>query len=452
MAAVGYPIANGKVQLKCAGGSALPVSTSSAGAWHVNLSGVTLPCAIEVSGGTVNGVTNTTPYHSIASSPDNANISPLTDLTMANLAGTATPGAWFSGLTGDTVSTITTDSVNIALFKLDSALSGLPPLGKINPITAPFTAVAGDPGDDMLAALQTAMTDTGVNYTALLGCASTGFSTAAVTNLNTALPAAYAGTPSGSSMLMVTGVNPAQGAAGTAVTIAGANFSAIAANDTVNFNGVPAIVTSATANQLIATVPATANSGTISVTVDSQTATSPAIFTVTPFSATAAQYFTKTSVGNAWSWLWTTTGQPSAQTYTNNTTVIASAGGLVTYSDTSSYASGSLTRTDQIDGAGAWISTDSTGAITTVLPAVFSVGTTYAPNATQSATIAAFNITRTVPAGTFDDCLQINVVDTTTAQDITYYLSPTAGAAVEVTVSSSGATYTDQLQTGYVAN
>ena len=452
MAAVGYPIAGGTVLVKCAGGSALPVSTTSAGAWHVNLSGVTLPCAIEVSGGTVNGVTNTTPYHSIASSPDNANVTPLTDLTLANLAGTATPGAWFSGLTGDAVSTITTDSVNTALFKLDSALSGLPPLSKINPITTPFTAVAGDPGDDMLAAVQTAMTDTGVSYSALLGCASTGFSTAAVTNLNAALPAAYAGTVSGGSTLIITGVTPAQGAAGTVVTIAGANFSATAANDTINFNGVPAVITSATASQLVATVPATASSGAISVTVGSQTANSPAAFTVASSSATAAQYFTRTAVGNTWSWLWTTTGQPSTQPYTSTTTVIASGSGLVTYSDTSSYANGSRTRTDQIDSTGTWISTDSSGVITTVLPAVFSIGTTYAPNGAQSATIAAFNVTRTVPAGTFDDCLQIEVIDTTTAQDITYYLSPTAGTAVEVTVSSSGTTFADQLQAGYVAN
>lgn len=74
---------------------------------------------------------------------------------------------------------------------------------------------------------------------------------------------------------------PASGAAGSSVTITGTNFSATAANNTVNFSGVVATVTSATTTQLVATVPATATSGAITVTTGGQTATSATNFTVT---------------------------------------------------------------------------------------------------------------------------------------------------------------------------
>lgn len=370
VAAVGSPIVNGTVQVRCAGGSLLAASTNSKGTWQVTLSSAqTLPCAVELSYGTVDNVPNNIHYHSVASSSHTVNVTPLTDLTVANLAGMA-PDAWFAGLTDTTLTTISTGSVNTALDHLRTALSGLPPLSKINPITTTFSATPGNPGDDMLAALQTVIDK--YSYTALLNSAATpSFITTNVPDLYTDLLAAYADTISG---------------------------------------------------------------GT----------------------GKAAQYFTRKEVGNTWSWLWKSE-QTSTSPYTNTTTITASAGGVVTFYDTSSYGS-PQTRTDQIDASGEWTSStaDSTGAINTtlVLPATFSVNTTYATSATgtQNATITAFNVTRTVPAGTFTDCLQINVVDTTTAQQFTYYLSPTAGAVVETTLLSSGATYTEQLQAGYKAN
>ena len=98
VAAVGTPIANGTINIRCASGSALNTTTSSSGGWQVTLSGQTLPCAVEVSGGTINGVANTMTYHSIATAIGTVNVTPLTDLMVANLAGTATPTTWFTGL------------------------------------------------------------------------------------------------------------------------------------------------------------------------------------------------------------------------------------------------------------------------------------------------------------------------------------------------------------------
>ncbi len=459
VAAVGHPIVNGIVQVKCAGGGPFQSTTIGDGTWKATLSGATPPCAVEISGGTINGAQNTTPYHSIAPSLDTANITPLTDLTVANLASTATPDTWFAGLTSAALSSIASnDAVNKALINLRTALNGLPPLSNINPITATFAASPGNPSDDMLAALQTAMANTGVSYPTLLNSASSGFSSTAAISLNAALPAAYAGTPSGSSILTVAQFTPTSGAAGTAVVITGTNFNSSAANNTVNFNGVPANVTSATPTQLVVTVPPAATTGTITVAVGGQTATSAIGFTVPV--GLAAQYFTKKVAGNVWTWLRTTSGLSSTQTYTR--TITDYTNGVAASSEIFSWNTVTTTIHDQIDATTkAWVSkNDSTGTITTELPETFSVGTPFVwlpamtGQSALNATVAAFNVTRTVPAGIFTDCLQVNVAipNTMPTQTLTYYLSPTTGTAVEVMLSSSNMIFfTDKLQT-YTAN
>jgi len=67
---------------------------------------------------------------------------------------------------------------------------------------------------------------------------------------------------------------PTMGVAGSTITISGINFSTIAANNIVSFNGIPATVISATTTQLVVTIPATATPGYITVTVGGQTGTS----------------------------------------------------------------------------------------------------------------------------------------------------------------------------------
>jgi YD repeat-containing protein len=79
----------------------------------------------------------------------------------------------------------------------------------------------------------------------------------------------------------IVGFQPKSGPIGTSVTIQGTGFSATPASNTVQFNGTAATVTSASAHQLVASVPAGATTGTISVTVGAQSATSAESFTVT---------------------------------------------------------------------------------------------------------------------------------------------------------------------------
>jgi hypothetical protein len=78
----------------------------------------------------------------------------------------------------------------------------------------------------------------------------------------------------------VLSLSPGSGIHFSAVTITGNNFDTVAANNVVQFNGVNALVNSATATQLVVTVPATAQSGYITVTTNGVTATSPHSFSV----------------------------------------------------------------------------------------------------------------------------------------------------------------------------
>jgi YD repeat-containing protein len=84
----------------------------------------------------------------------------------------------------------------------------------------------------------------------------------------------------GSNAPAVLNFTPQQGPVGTTVTIQGQGFSATPSGNTVQFNGTVAIVSTASATTLTATVPAGATTGPISVTVGGVTATTSNSFTV----------------------------------------------------------------------------------------------------------------------------------------------------------------------------
>jgi YD repeat-containing protein len=73
---------------------------------------------------------------------------------------------------------------------------------------------------------------------------------------------------------------PNSGSIDTTVTIYGTAFSSVPSENTVRFNGVVAIVTSATATRIVTSVPAGASTGPISVTSPAGTATSSTPFVV----------------------------------------------------------------------------------------------------------------------------------------------------------------------------
>jgi Putative Ig domain len=345
-----------------------------------------LPCAVQVSDGKVNGAANTKAYQSIATSLGTVNVTPLTSLLVANLAGTATPNTWFANLTPAQLSAITPAQVSISLANLRTA-SNLIALNTIDPITLPFNPTPGVVMDDILSALGTVMASNPMfSYANLLASAGT-IAGAAITpsaELNAALITALASTPSGG------------GSGGT--------------------------------------------------------------------TGTAAQYFSKRAVGNTWTLHGV--GQPNSFDFTNVISITANTGNVTTITD--SYTVGGVpfttnTGTLEFDAAGAWVQTF--GAIKKVLlPATFSLGKSWVAipadpamggSATIS-TIAAFNVTRTVPAGTFTDCLQVNSMHSTglgATTNTTEYYSPSAGIFVDGIDNISGVGIAiKQLQAGYIAN
>jgi hypothetical protein len=185
-AAVGLPIVGGTVDVKCASGSALTTTTSATGTWQVTISGQTLPCAVQVSGGQVGGAAQTQPFHSIAVSLGTVNVTPLTDLVVANLTG-ANPGTWFSAAS---FTVVNAQAITTALNSVSTALGLSSQLGTINPLTAAFQAQNGDTMDDILEAFRAAITAVASDYAALLAAASSG-NFSAFTGFGPAFAVAY---------------------------------------------------------------------------------------------------------------------------------------------------------------------------------------------------------------------------------------------------------------------
>lgn len=78
----------------------------------------------------------------------------------------------------------------------------------------------------------------------------------------------------------ITAISPASGGAGTVVTITGTNFSPVATNNVIKFNGTQAVVASATATVIVVTVPANASTGSVTTVTTSGGTVTSTLFTV----------------------------------------------------------------------------------------------------------------------------------------------------------------------------
>lgn len=169
VAAIGAPIVGASVTLKCASGATASATTGSDGSWGVRLKSSDYPCAVRVNGGTANGQALPSALHSVAQTTGTTNITPLTDLITAALAG-QNPATWYDNAKGGDLSgAITTSGLSIALNNLTTALSTLPgkpalPSG-FDPLTSKFKAQQGDAGDDLLESYGSALRAAGLTYT-----------------------------------------------------------------------------------------------------------------------------------------------------------------------------------------------------------------------------------------------------------------------------------------------
>jgi hypothetical protein len=196
---------------------------------------------------------------------------------------------------------------------------------------------------------------------------------------------------------------------------------------------------------------------------------------------------TKMAVGNTWTWSigistvtnWNGNGMAATNAESETQTIVSMVSGIATVSDTFSQNSSVLlagTLTRQIDPlTGDLNETNAASGLIypllpqqTVLRGSFESGTSWTLSGAVSgvqpyatATVTAINVRRTVPAGTFNDCIQVNVVwyrsGTATMSEV-YYFSPSAGVSIEShffasdTATNTSSVYDLLLQPGYIAN
>lgn len=79
----------------------------------------------------------------------------------------------------------------------------------------------------------------------------------------------------------ITSINPTSGTVGTEVTISGTNFSTMAGENAISFNGTASTATSATLTQLRSNVPVGSTTGPVAVTVNGKTVEGPSFMIIT---------------------------------------------------------------------------------------------------------------------------------------------------------------------------
>ncbi|MCC2963511.1 choice-of-anchor I family protein [Massilia sp. IC2-278] len=178
VAAVGAPLVGARVAVQCAAGSQDGISTGSDGAWAVTPSkDLALPCAIEVSGGRIGsaaGAENTQRLHALAVSEGVANVTTLSSLQTAVLAG-QNPSAWFARMKADPAAlrAIGKEAPAAATAQLATLLPASVALpASFDPVATAFTATAGNAIDGLLVKLGTAVSDNNSSFADALGQAA----------------------------------------------------------------------------------------------------------------------------------------------------------------------------------------------------------------------------------------------------------------------------------------
>lgn len=183
-AAVGAPLTGAEIEVKCATGTG-STSTDAQGVYAVSIAGGSAPCLVKASAGTIGagGAANTDTLLGVTDAAGKANVTPLTQLILAQALGQEPGAAFAASLPNDKLALAQLDaawsSVKTSLRNFGIDVAGLDG----NPVGAPFTAdSATDPLDQSLEALKSRLEATGSTLAALtqaLADGSTDLSAAA---------------------------------------------------------------------------------------------------------------------------------------------------------------------------------------------------------------------------------------------------------------------------------
>ncbi|MFZ2650037.1 MAG: hypothetical protein WA210_08010 [Burkholderiaceae bacterium] len=163
--ASGSPWVGATVSLRCADATTTTGTTDAGGAFSLSFAGRTAPCVLRASGGTLRGATTTSQLHSLATAAGVANLTPLTQLATAQLAGGAA-SALYDNFNAAAIAKVTDAALTAARTAVVASLvaQGLGDVSALGDfVRAEFQAVASNPHDQALETL--AQTMTGRNLT-----------------------------------------------------------------------------------------------------------------------------------------------------------------------------------------------------------------------------------------------------------------------------------------------
>lgn len=192
-AATGAAIANGTVSVKCATGTGT-ATTNSDGSYTVTISGGTAPCLLKATATDAKGVT-TDLYSAVEAGQTTANITPLTQLVVANALGTDPATVFTAGLSNGNASNLSSTALGTAVTKVQTVLSSYGvDLTGVDPLKATLTAATenatGNALDQKIDGLMTALKSAGVSLSTVTDVVKDNTLSASTlqTNLGTAAP------------------------------------------------------------------------------------------------------------------------------------------------------------------------------------------------------------------------------------------------------------------------
>lgn len=192
-AATGAAIANGTVSVKCATGTGT-ATTNSDGTYTVTISGGTAPCLLKATATDAKGVT-TDLYSAVEAGQTTANITPLTQLVIANALGSDPATVFAAGLSNSNVSNLSSTSLSTAVGKVQTVLTSYGvDLTGVDPLKATLIAAtenaAGNALDQKIDGLMVALKSAGVTLATVTNVVkdSTKSASTLTTDLGTAAP------------------------------------------------------------------------------------------------------------------------------------------------------------------------------------------------------------------------------------------------------------------------
>ncbi|BDT69781.1 hypothetical protein os1_39730 [Comamonadaceae bacterium OS-1] len=179
-AATGLAMAGATVNIKCATGNAT-ASTIASGFYTTTLNNAALPCVLQVR--SADGLTT---LHSVAAGSGGgtvvANVTPLTELVLAQAAGQA-PATFFNAFSSTQTATVSAESLAAAVTKVATALFSSVSITTTNPFTdalVPATLespTTGNAYDRLLDQLATSVANARTTLTAIVSQVAAGSTT-----------------------------------------------------------------------------------------------------------------------------------------------------------------------------------------------------------------------------------------------------------------------------------